>query len=468
MELTRVGELSVKIAGEENELDDTRESLSADEKFKLDLATSCDTKTKDWELIKTTRSAELLALAETIKVLNDDDALDLFKKTLPSASMSFVQVQVSRAALRGQALQVVTNARAVARKGHIAAQPQLDLLALALTGKKAGFEKVVAMIDAMMVNLKKEQGEDDNLKEYCEANFDKADDTKKTLENAITDSESAIGEMKGTISQLSEEIAQLVAGVKALDASVAEATELRKAENLDFKQLMSDDSTAKELLLFAKNRLNKFYNPKLYKPPPSRELTGEERITKNMGGVVTTPAPGGIADTGIGAAFVQVFEHTQQKAAPPPPPETFGAYSKKTDMGDGVVAMVDLLVKDLDKEMQEADVSEKNSQQEYEGMMGESATKRAADSKSITDMDAEKASTEEALQAEEDSKDGSSREHMNNNKYITSLHGECDFLLQYFEVRKQARSDETESLSNAKAVLSGANYALLQVEVRRH
>jgi len=187
----------------------------------------------------------------------------------------------------------------------------------------------------------------------------------------------------------------------------------------------------------------------------------------NMGGVVATPAPGGIAGTGIGAALVQVSAHSQRKGAPPPPPETFGAYSKKTDMGDGVVAMVDLLVKDLDAEMQEADVSEKNSQQLYEAMMQESGAKRAADSKSITDKSAEKASTEEALQAEEDTKADTTNEHMNTMKHIASLHGECDFLLQYFDVRKQARADEVESLSNAKAVLSGANYALLQVVEHR-
>eukprot|EP00418_Pyrodinium_bahamense_P068023 CAMPEP_0179076472 /NCGR_PEP_ID=MMETSP0796-20121207/34118_1 /TAXON_ID=73915 /ORGANISM="Pyrodinium bahamense, Strain pbaha01" /LENGTH=45 /DNA_ID= /DNA_START= /DNA_END= /DNA_ORIENTATION= len=37
-----------------------------------------------------------------------------------------------------------------------------------------------------------------------------------------------------------------------------------------------------------------------------------------------TPAPGGIAGTGI-AVLAQIAEHSQQTAAPPPPPETFGA-----------------------------------------------------------------------------------------------------------------------------------------------
>jgi len=323
--------------------------------------------------------------------------------------------------------------------------------------KKQGFGKVISMIDAMVVNLKNEQADDDSKKAYCESNFDKSDDKRKVLENSIADSTAAIEEMKGSIAELTEELAQLEAGVKALDKSVSEATDLRQAENADYKQIMADDTTAKELLQFAKNRLNKFYNPKLYRPPPKRELTAEERITVNLGGEVATPAPGGIAGTGIGAALVQVSLH---RAAPPPPPETFGPYSRQTETGNGVIAMVDLLIKDLDKQMQEAGVTEKDSQEQYETMMKQSAAKRAADSKSITDKSAEKASTEESLQTETDTKGDTAKEHMINMKYIASLHSECDWLVKYYEVRKQARSGEVESLTNAKAVLSGAGYVL--------
>merc|ERR1719382_626347 len=162
--------------------------------------------------------------------------------------------------------------------------------------------------------------------------------------------------MTGTMEKLTEEIAALSAGIEALDKSVTQATELRKSDNADYKQLMSDDSTAKELLLFAKNRLNKFYNPKLYKAPPKRQLSEEDRLVDNLGGDVPTAAPGGIAGTGIGAVFAQVSAHSQEEGAPPPPPETFGAYTKKTGEGNGVIAMIDLLVKDLDKEMQEGRV----------------------------------------------------------------------------------------------------------------
>merc|ERR1712072_1459439 len=101
--------------------------------------------------------------------------------------------------------------------------------------------------------------------------------------------------------------------IKALDKAVAEATEQRQEENEDFQELTASDSAAKELLGFAKNRLNKFYNPKLYKPPPKRVLSEEDTIVVNMGGTLApTAAPGGIAGTGI-AALVDISAHNAGK-----------------------------------------------------------------------------------------------------------------------------------------------------------
>merc|ERR1712045_701044 len=133
------------------------------------------------------------------------------------------------------------------------------------------------------------------------------------------------------------------AGIQALDKSVAEATEQRKAENAEFKALVASDTAAEEVLAFAKNRLNQFYNPKLYRAPPKVELTAGDRVYKSLGNpddLVTTAAPGGIAGTGI-AVLAQVFSH-EHKAAPPPPPATWGAYATKSEENTGVIAMLDL------------------------------------------------------------------------------------------------------------------------------
>merc|ERR1712113_824141 len=259
--------------------------------------------------------------------------------------------------------------------------PQLDLIELALNGKQKGFDKVIGMIDEMVANLKKEQTDDDAKKAYCERSLDTSDDKKKVLEQSIADSEVAIEEMEGSIAKLTEEITALEAGIKALDKAVAEATAQRKAENADYKELTMDNNNAKEVLLWAKNRLNKFYNPKLYKPAPKRDLDEAEQITVNFGGDVPTTAPGGIAGTGIG--FVQISAHSQgsAKVAPPPPPETFGPYSKKTEESAGVLTMIDLLVADLDKDTAAAEVEEKNSQAAYETLMADAGEKRAQDAK---------------------------------------------------------------------------------------
>merc|ERR1719217_298494 len=105
--MVRLGKLQVDIVEMKEDLDDTSKALLDDKKFLADLDKNCAIKTKEHEENMKLRSEELLALADTIKVLNDDDALELFKKTLPGSSASLVQLQVSRTNQRQQALAVL-------------------------------------------------------------------------------------------------------------------------------------------------------------------------------------------------------------------------------------------------------------------------------------------------------------------------------------------------------------------------
>jgi len=449
----RLGAIGVQTSEKINDIEDTKEAVAADQKFLQELEQGCSTKTAEWEQIKKNRAEEIVALAETIKVLNDDDALDLFNKAMPKpAGASFLQVQVAASALRSRALAEI-------RKGSRRSRsPKLDLIALALNGKAVGFEKVIAMVDEMSENLKKEQEADDTKRDYCQEEIDKAEDKSKSLEQSIKDSEAAIDKMEGELTKLKEEVAALKKGIVALDKSVAEATEQRKQENAEYKDLKATDGTAKEVLLWAKNRLNKFYNPKMYEAPV--EVPAED-------GEATEAPKGGIAGTGIGAAsFVQVRAHSQARrgsAAPPPPPETFGPYTKKSEDSAGVLQMIDLLVNDLDKEMQEADVNEKDAQEDYAKLVEDAGEKRAADAKLIVEKETAAANTEDALQDEKARKKDTTKELMGALEVTKSIHVECDWLLQNYGARKEARASEADALSNAKAVLSGADYSLLQL-----
>merc|ERR1719265_1619926 len=194
----RLGELLVSLVEMKEDLDDTQKSLLEDKKFLADLGKNCALKTKEHEENMKMRSEELVALADTIKILNDDDALELFKKTLPGAS-AFVQMTETAQNQRQQALAIVRAARQ--GQGH----PELNFLALALQGKKVDFSKVIKMIDDMVATLKKEQQDDNDKKEYCQMQFDQADDKKKGLERGISNLEKAISKEKEAIATIAEE-----------------------------------------------------------------------------------------------------------------------------------------------------------------------------------------------------------------------------------------------------------------------
>jgi len=448
--MVRLGNLQVELVEMKEDLDDTGKALLEDKKFLADLEKNCKTKAAENAENQKLRSQELVALADTIKILNDDDALELFKKTLPGAS-AFVQLQVTVKDQQRQALAAIRSAR----QGH----PELSFIALALEGKKVNFGKVLKMIDEMVATLGAEQQTDNDKKEYCEMQFDLADDKKKSLERSVSDLEKAIAKAKEAVAALGEEITALQDGIAALDKSVAEATEQRKEENAEFTEVMASNAAAKELIGFAKNRMNKFYNPKLYKAPPKRVLSEADQLVVNNGGTLApTAAPGGIAGTGIGLV--------QEHVAPAPPPATAAAYSKKSGESNGVIGLMDIMVKDITKEMTEAKATEENAQEDYEEAMKDSSEKRATDTKTVADKSKAKSETAAALEANTEEKGATSKTLMATLEHISALHAECDWLIQYFQVRKEARAGEVEALKTAKSVLSGADFALLETGSR--
>merc|ERR1719298_258754 len=97
--------------------------------------------------------------------------------------------------------------RALAAIRSVPRSANLDFIALAIQGKKIGFEKVIKMIDEMAATLKTEQADDDAKKEYCAKEFDLADDKKKELERSISDLEKAIEDGKEGIATVKDEIA---------------------------------------------------------------------------------------------------------------------------------------------------------------------------------------------------------------------------------------------------------------------
>merc|ERR1712156_1314281 len=145
--IERAAEVGLEIVEMKEDLDDTQKALVEDKKFLAELEKDCGTKEEEWTKRCKIRAEELLAIGDTIKILNDDDALDLFKKTLPSSSL--LQLQVTSAEVKQQALAVLR-----ASKGD----SRLEFIALALQSKgQSVFDKVIGMIDEMVTLLGEEQ-----------------------------------------------------------------------------------------------------------------------------------------------------------------------------------------------------------------------------------------------------------------------------------------------------------------------
>merc|ERR1719199_2369150 len=218
----QIGELGVQLVQQKEDLDDTSKALAEDEQFLKDLEKDCATKDEEMAARRKLRAEEVLAIADTIKILNDDDALELFKKTLPSPSL--LQLTATGKAVKSRALVAL---------GKGSGDFRLNLIALALKGKKVSFDKVIGMIDDMTALLKREQVDDDDKKAYCEKLIDETEDKVKQLELHVSDLAKAVADAKEDIATLKDEIEALTDGIKALDKQVAEATEQRKEEHAD-------------------------------------------------------------------------------------------------------------------------------------------------------------------------------------------------------------------------------------------
>merc|ERR1719163_1224796 len=156
-------------------------------------------------------------------------------------------------------------------------------------------------------------------------------------------------------------------------------------------------------------------------------------------------------------SFAQVH---RSDVAPPPPPETFSGDVKKNEKSAGVIGLMDMIIKDLGNDMKDAEYEEKTAQKDYAELMADSQASRAGDTKSLTGKESSKAEIETKLITSKETRAATAQDLKLVATTIQDLHASCDFILQNYDLRKEARTNEIESLKNAKAVLAGASYSL--------
>jgi len=294
--------------------------------------------------------------------------------------------------------------------------------------------------------LKKEAEDDLTARDNCNASFNQSAAEQKETEHAITGLQAQIEELAGTIEAQAAIVKKADDDIAAAKQAMAEATEQRKEENADFVVAVDLNNQAVELIQKAKNKLQFFYNPQLYKGDPPPELSPEDEIV-------------------AGARTVLIQKHVQKKESlaqdlPEGQPGMWEAGDRKTkgQKGSSVMALMDMLANDLNKDTAALEHDEDIAQRDYERLSSDLSAQVAESTKAKAEATTSKAAAEEGKLTAESTLSMKEEELADIKQTVADLHAQCDFILGAFEERKAARETEISGLTKAKAILAGAKF----------
>lgn len=400
-----LAEFQEKHAQAMEELEDTEDQLALDQEFLVNLKKKCAEGDKEFAERLKSRMAEIGAVTDTIAFLNSDEAHSMFDKTVNTAFVQVAQLKKENHVRK----------RAAAVLGKID-NPQIALIATAV--KFDGIRKVVEMIEAMIVELKDQQGDEVKQRDYCIAELDKNTremDAEYDKRDQLT---AQIDDLTETIRKLTEDIKTTKSEIAEMQTQMKRASENREAENADFQQAVMDQRVTQQILQKALERMKSVY---LFLQQPGGPHTATSAT-----------------DTDPGSGPVRFANNKEKNAG-----------------GGKVVAMIEDIISDSKKLEADAIRAESDGQTAYESFMQDSNKSIKKGQDAISNMTEEKAKSEMELNLAKTDLDGTNKQINNLHTIGEDLHKECDFLLKNFEKRQKARAHEIDALGEAKAILSG-------------
>merc|ERR1719379_1513307 len=401
-----LADTDAKLAQDKQDLDDTRNSLSADQKFLMNLKETCQMSDAEYEERVKSRQEEIKACGEALAILTSDEAHDTFSRT-------FNFVQVSSKSKKQQAT------RDSASKMLFTAAKKYSnprLAALATRVRLDAFTKVKAAIDEMIEALLKEKADEIKHKDFCTEGLNTNERETELKQRDIEELEAKISDLTTTIDELTKSIATLESEIAEMQTQLKRAGEDREMENKDFQTTVADQRATKELL-------NKAYD----------------------------------VLAAVFKKFLQMDAKTSKLSQPagPPPPPGFKEY-KQSSGASGVLGMLEQIMRDTDTLEAEAIKAETDAQKAYEEYVKDTNASIEEKSRDITNKTEEKSSAEADKVAAEEAKKTAMNEAQQLANENADLHKSCDFTLKNFDIRQEARDQEVEALRQAKAILSGA------------
>merc|ERR1719506_1069458 len=278
-----LGKTKVQLAEVKEDLEDTTSAMEADQAFLVDLKERCSVSDKEWEERSKTRALEIAAVGETIKILTDEDAHDLFASTMSFLQLSSMRRTVSRADLKREQA-----SRFLLRQGTKSGRRALVQLAASV--RLDAFKKVEEEITGMIADIKAESDEEVHLQEKCKKEFHKNDMEVMEIDETIKDLTTKINDLTSTIDTLEKEIAALKAEIQETTIEVQRSNELRVKQNKEFQSAVADQRATQAILKKALDRLGDFYAEQFV------QLKAKHRHMKQEPGAAAPPPPQGFSE----------------------------------------------------------------------------------------------------------------------------------------------------------------------------
>jgi len=404
------------------DLDLTRKTRSADVEFLRNLRVTCQNLDRDWEQRSKTRSQEILAVAEALKIITEDDSRELLFKTV-----SFLQADSSVSSMmrarRGKAVASLRKASEFpsfdaddllsAWHDRQVSNPKAQLSTLAVTAQLDSFTKVKEAMDKMVADLKAQQQEEVELKAFCEKEFNQNEKEIYQNNEQKSDLEAKMDQLSALILKLGEEIADAKNQVLDTQVAVKQSSQTREKQNAEFQVTVSDQRATQAILKKALERLRDFY-----------------------------------AKEASGSSFTQVAQT---------PPVQFNKY-KNNAGASPVLGLIEQIIQDSKATEADAVSTEKQAQANYETFIKDSNNLISQLNDSITEKTKSIASAKMESEDSKSDHDSTVNELELLSQHKGQLHSQCDFVLKNFAIRQRARMQEMEAIGQAKAILSGADW----------
>jgi len=436
--ITRLGEVRLTIVNTEQEIDAMTNELDRDMIFKQDMERACGSIADAYEAHVESRAEELVTLTSTIEVLNKDESLQLFKGKDDKEPMSFMQVSSKQHQQHPRAHEALRLLRAVKRSRH-RGSAQLDIILLALKGKKANFKKIIQKVLQMSDMLKKEQAGDDLKRERCTKQLRRSRlDQKSIVDQQVIKS---VKRNEDAMVTVEEDIGELVGSIQKLDGATQDSNAQRKENHKGFSDTLMLNQAALKVIVFAKQRLLKFYNQpvKKYSDPENAVST---KLNPNEFG------PGAMA-TMAGMTSLE-----QEDAEEDDGPEDVDRNMDRQQASGGVVEMLGRLEFEINRDTVEARAEERNHAAAYETMRKDAMAERATMAESLMEKTGRKSMLEVRIHKMRGRVTNDQRQKEAAERYLQQLHADCDFLLANYDIRQRARTTEREALQRVAQLLS--------------